>query len=100
MDTTPEREEFLEEMERRVERLQEDLKGLGEQLGKSPEAVQAEYEETRQSLTEKQEQVLRDIREAKAKGTGAWAEMKVGLENAWKELDGAAERARTKFRSR
>lgn len=100
MDSASEREEFLEEMERRVKRLQDDLKDLGEQLGKSPEAVQAGYEETRRSLMEKQEQVLRDIRDAKGKGSGAWAEMKVGLENAWKELSGAAERARTRFRNR
>ena len=97
MDAPPERKEYLRDLEERMERLQADLKGLGQKLGDSPEVVQAEYEETRKSLEEKQKQVLQDIRDAKEKGTGAWAEMKVGLEKAWGELNTAAKRAQERF---
>ena len=100
MRTPPEREEYLREMERRLDRVQTEIKGLGEHLGQSPEKVRAEFQETQRSLTEKHEQVLQDIQDAKEKGTGAWAEMKVGLEEAWNELNEAARRARERFQSR
>lgn len=97
MKTSTERETYLKEMEHRLERVQTDIKGLGQQLGQSPEVVRAEFEKTKRSLSEKREQVQEDIQRAKEKGAGAWAEMKVGLEEAWGELNQAAERARKKF---
>ncbi len=98
METPLDREEYLEEMDRRLERVQADIKGLGQHLGQSPETVRADFEETKRSLTEKHEQVLQDIEDAKEKGVGAWAEMKVGLEDAWAELNNAADRAKKRFR--
>ena len=56
-----------------------------------------EFEKTKQSLTEKSEQVLEDVQRAKEKGVGAWADLKAGLEDAWGELNEAAERARRRF---
>jgi len=97
MTNTVEREKYLKEMEDRLDRVQADIKGLGQHLGQSPEVVRAEFEKTKRSLTEKREQVLEDIQRAKEKGVGAWAEMKAGLDEAWGELNDAADRARRKF---
>lgn len=66
---------------------------------KGAKSARAEYERAYQELLEQKRSAEKRLKELKRATTGAWGEMRAGLEKSLQELQGSAQRAVARFKT-
>lgn len=97
MTTTTRPSEYIQNLERRLQALEGELRRLEAEASKSMSGQSPKLVQLKKTLEEKRRDFRAKLATAQRSSETAWKEMQAGLNSAWTELSEAFERAKHEF---
>lgn len=89
---------YQDKMDARLREWQAKIDALKAKADQAEAEQKIKYYEEIESLRTKQQQMQKKLEELRKASSGAWDEVKAGVDVAWAELQDAAQRAMDKFK--
>jgi predicted nucleic acid-binding Zn-ribbon protein len=94
-----ERQKIINDLENKIEKADDEIDKLSQQMASVSENVKEEYEETIKSLKARRDEAQKKADQLKKSSKEAWNKVEEGVENALNELNRSIEEAKSKFES-
>ena len=90
-------EAYAKKIEARLEELDAEIDLMKAKAKGASAEAQLEYTRYLSEMREKRKEAGRKLEQLRAAGDNALADIQAGMENAWKELKGAVDQAKSRF---
>lgn len=98
MTTTTKTQDYIQNIERRLDRLEGELRQFETQVHKAVPRPSEKLATLKEAVATKRQALRSKLSSAKQTSDSAWKEVQIGLDSAWTELTAAFDRAKQELK--